>query len=517
MSNKWIWLIALLFFCKFMLLAFWITPLWEVPDETGHFAYARGLAEGKGIPVMGKAFIDSDIVSDARGKEVAEIHGNQIAQHPPLYYYGAGFFWKIGTFLTDDSNLLFKAPRVMSALAGTLTLVVIYFLTVLLIGDRMAGLGVAACVGCIPMFSHLSSGTNNDIMVTLLAALAVYSWVRFLCAKKLRDAYFMAIWLSLACATKMTAFPLVAPMLAVVIIELKLPWTLRVAHMILISFISMLLPALWLLRSFLYLGSPTKVVGGSLMPSSNVQESFIDYISKTDALESIYIHFWGMFGFAGKFRDHTLLRIDGWPLDFFSWVSLLLVLILIFVIVGRFFVMKRNENPVNAASDPKSIIEMWYGLIRKSKAPAIISWLLLTGAVLLGIFAYHFIYSSPGGELRRLFFATGVFALCVSPIVFFKPYELEERLVCYGLLVITFFISVFLCKLYWIYLGSGWARALHGRYFFPLIPVILVAFSLPLIRWQKIPSWVPVLMAAGFALAEMATMLGQAIPFWRNI
>ena len=516
-SNRWIFLLALLFFCKMLLMAYWITPLWDISDETGHFAYARDIAEGQGIPVIGVAVIESDIMSHASGKDIEPARMNWIAQHPPLYYFGAGAVWKIATHLTDDPQWLFKAPRIVSALAGALTLMVLYCLLVFATGDRLAGLGVAACVGCIPMFSHMSSGTSHDTTVTLLAALAVYFWVRFLRDKKIRDAYFMAIWLSLACGTKMTAFLLVPPMLAVVMIELCIPWAPRIRHMILITGISTSLPALWMIRSYLHLGDPFIIAGGLKPSSVKVVDGFLDFVSKTEVLEAIYIHFWGLFGLAGTFRDVHLERIDGWPLAFYSWAVLLLLLMLLWVLVWRFFVMKKKVSSVSESSGPNSLILRWYRFIGVSGKALFISWALLFFAASFSVFAHQLIYSSPGGETRLLFFAGSTFVLCAAVVVFLKPLDGEERLVCYSLLVVSFFVSVFLWKLYWSYLGTGLARGLHGRYFFPLIPLMLIAAFLPLIRWLKLPSWVPVMFAVAFSLAEMATMLTQVIPLWKNV
>lgn len=516
-SNRWIILLVLLFFCKALLMAYWITPLWDIPDEIGHFAYARDIGEGKGIPVMGVAVIESDIMDHFYGKNYQLADNNWIAQHPPLYYLGAGAVWKIATYLTDDPQWLFKAPRITSALAGALTLLVLYGLLVIATGDRLVSLGVSACVGCIPMFSHLSSGTSHDTTVTLLAVLAVYFWIRFLREKKIRDAYFMAIWLSLTCATKMTALLLIPPMLVIVMLELTTPWALRMGHIILISGISTFLPGLWMIRSYLHVGDPFVIAGGFIPSSVKVADSFYDFVSKTEVLEALYIHFWGLFGWIGTYRGISMLRIDGWTLTLYSWAVLLLVMMLALVMIWRLFVMKSKISSVNEGLGTKSLMQCWYSSLDGSGMPSVISWGLLFVAVSFGVYVHQIIHSSPAGEVRLLFFAVSAFVLCAATIVFTKRLDLDERLVCYCLLVIAFFISVFLWKLYWIYLSAGWARALHGRYFFPLIPLILVAAFVPLIRWLKLSSWVPVAFALAFAMAEMATLLGQVMPLWRNV
>jgi 4-amino-4-deoxy-L-arabinose transferase-like glycosyltransferase len=441
---------------------------------------------------------------------------NYIAQHPPLYYLGAGAFLKVAAYFTQDPTWLFKAPRVMSVLSGALTLVMLYALIFLVTADRQASLGIPACISCIPMFSHLSSGTNNDTTVTLLAVLAVYCWIRFLKEKKMIYVYLMAIWLTLACATKMTAVLLIPPMLVILILEMKMPWRLRIRHLLAISSISFLLPVFWLIRSSYKTGAPLSTFVAMKSKTELIQASFFDYISQKDALESIFIHFWGMFGSPLSLRDIGLQRIEGWPLTFYTLSSLLIVSILALAMIVRFFVMARRvNNPRTPGS--QSIIEWWYTRIGDLRSSGAASWGLLALSLMIGIYAYHLIFSSPAGGLRLLFFSVSFFVLCLSMIMFLIPLDEDERLVCSSLLVIAFFVSLFMWKLYGIYLGAGWARALQGRYFFPLIPLMLTSTSLALIRWVKIPSWVLLVFALAFTMAELATLLGQIIPLWRNL
>jgi 4-amino-4-deoxy-L-arabinose transferase-like glycosyltransferase len=518
-QHKWIWIIALIFFCKVLLLAFWITPLWTIPDEKGHFDYARSLADGRGIPVMGDDVIDLDIMQDARGRfDVGEPGRNQIAQHPPLYYFCAGIFWKIATYLTGDSQWLFRAPRLMSVIAGTLTLIVLYYLILLITRNRFAALGLAACVGFIPMYSHLSSGTNNDTTVILFAALAVYYWVRYLLHERMSDGYVMGMWLSLACVTKMTALVMVPPMLTVIILEMNQAWRIRIRHAVLMTLLTVLLPALWMMRAFRLHLEPAAATAGSIKSASTMmQASFIEYISRTDALESIFVHFWGMFGFSAAFRDVALARLGGWPLLFYTCSALVLLILLAWSLTRYLLIWHEKMKSVDVNSQPLSIIKAWHTLIVKWRGRDAASFILMALDLLLAFGTYWIVFESPGGTIRSIFFAVSVFVLCTSAVVFIKPLGRDARMVCYSLLVIAFFCTVFLWQLYEIYLRAGWARALQGRYFYPMIPLLLTAYSIAAAKWLRLPSWIFLAVAILFGLAEMATMLGQVIPLWRNI
>ena len=125
--------IAIVFTAKALYLSFCVTPLWSIPDENGHLAYVYDIAEGRGIPLLGKGKVDSTIMSSRKGTAEARPAINHIAQHPPLYYIFASIPLKIGQQITKDKETLFKLPRIVSAISGGLTLYVI-FLTIQLIG-----------------------------------------------------------------------------------------------------------------------------------------------------------------------------------------------------------------------------------------------------------------------------------------------------------------------------------------------------------------------------------------------
>ena len=506
--------VAALFFCKAIFLAWWVTPLWEIPDETGHFSYAREFVETGRIPVLGLSVIASDIESNVRGQRREKQSSNYIAQHPPAYYVGAGLAWKAATYLTANPQWLFKAPRVMSALAGAMTLVVLYGLLVLATGDRLSSLSASVCVGCIPMFTHMSTGTNHDTTVTLFTAWAVFFWIRFLQGKQTSHAYLMAMWLSLACVTKMTVLVLVFPMLFFVVIELAQPWRMKIVHMAGIACAALLLPGLWMLRAFHLHGNPFAVADGLAATAGRLDASLLDYLSKTEALDIFFTFFWGMFGFAGAYRDIILLRIGGWPLSFYSWMSFILVF-LAALMLARQVVGNTKISTAPGFSGHSSLIEMWYAWIKNFRFIERAPWIVLVAAVIMGAMAYQMIYSP--SEARLLFFSFCVFLSVAATCVFVKLLTSEERLACYSILTTAFFMLVFVWTIYNYYLKFGYLWGVMGRYYFPLIPLMLVALLVPLVRWLKIPSRVFVACAVLFVLAEMATLFGQKIPLWRNI
>lgn len=64
-------MVAVLFFLKVFVLGFFVIPLWDIPDEIGHYAYAWDLAQGEGIPLLGHAKIEAEIIANLTGDENA--------------------------------------------------------------------------------------------------------------------------------------------------------------------------------------------------------------------------------------------------------------------------------------------------------------------------------------------------------------------------------------------------------------------------------------------------------------
>ena len=77
-------LVALIFAAKFAVYAWAVTPLWDIPDEPGHYSYAEDMSHGQ-WPRLGQAKIGAEVVHSWINPQ-ARSRGNWIAQHPPLFY-----------------------------------------------------------------------------------------------------------------------------------------------------------------------------------------------------------------------------------------------------------------------------------------------------------------------------------------------------------------------------------------------------------------------------------------------
>src|SRR5215471_18944461 len=128
LARRGMYWVAALFALKAAILAFWVTPLWDVPDEVGHYALIADIADGRGLPLPGKSVIPEELAKDwaTRKSLTPEERWNWVAQHPPLYHLAAVPFLEIGRLATHDPHLRYRAPRVLSVLSGAGALLVFF-------------------------------------------------------------------------------------------------------------------------------------------------------------------------------------------------------------------------------------------------------------------------------------------------------------------------------------------------------------------------------------------------------
>ena len=101
--------LALLFLIKTAVLALFVTPLWEVPDEPGHYAYVLDLTERRGFPVYGKTPLPAEVIASWKVSAAERPPFNWVAQHPPLYHLLAAPF--PGSAASEGDGVRLRAPR----------------------------------------------------------------------------------------------------------------------------------------------------------------------------------------------------------------------------------------------------------------------------------------------------------------------------------------------------------------------------------------------------------------------
>lgn len=190
-----------------------VVPLWQAPDEPSHFGTVAYIAEHGRLPASTDAFISDEI-----GLSMVEMQTNFVAfrpknrqefsatlvgsgeaairalpaaartsvelkarstalSQPPLYYLlGAGVY---RLFYGADVLTRAMAVRAFSVLLLTLTAFVSYRIAGLAFPEQPAmRLTVPVLVGFQPMFTHLGSVVNTDVLVIFLFSLLLYLGVR---------------------------------------------------------------------------------------------------------------------------------------------------------------------------------------------------------------------------------------------------------------------------------------------------------------------------------------------------
>ncbi|MQR01305.1 ArnT family glycosyltransferase [Glaciimonas soli] len=518
-------LLSLLFAVKALYLAFCVTPLWNIHDEIGHYAYTQDIAEGKGIPLLGKAVIGTDIMSYLEGKPNSPPAYNWIAQHPPLYYIAAAVPLKIGSWFTNDVEILYRLPRIVAALSGAL-LILVLFRTFTLIGlDPLRASAVAASIGFIPQVSNLASITNHDIPLLLCCALATHFFARYLIQRKIHDAYWCAGWLAIAGGIKMmTPWALAAPMVAIILIELSGSIKYRIKHAIGIAIVASSLPIAWLLHNIVYFGTPfyTSTEAAGALQIAPIHQSIAEYLILKPVFQTFISTFFGLFGHISSGIGNYVLEmevaprhiqiqaamIDDLPLEFYS----ILIFILGCICVCYMLTLARSVFQKTSSSLPQDSLIAWMHshLSYDHYKRRIFIYVILL-AVLVASFVG--VISQTDYSINNVDVAISIALGITSFAIILYVNDPVDRLALYGLMIFLFFGSALLYHVYGAYLRLGVMRATQGRYLYPVIPLILLTASVALMR-LRISGVVISGVVAILACLELSVFVLQVLPLY---
>jgi hypothetical protein len=188
-----------------------VTPVFDAPDETEHFAYAQRLAEtGKGLTDSWQLYSsDQGRMVDAirilsrsetgdgrppwlesreeewkraneRGRRATDDGGGlatATSAHSPVYYGTLAPTYRV--FKGSSAVTQLTTLRITSALYGALAAACAFLLVAELVPRRrLVAVAAGLFVGFHPMFAFMSGAVNNDMGVNALSALLLYLVVR---------------------------------------------------------------------------------------------------------------------------------------------------------------------------------------------------------------------------------------------------------------------------------------------------------------------------------------------------
>ncbi|RYG61228.1 DUF2142 domain-containing protein, partial [bacterium] len=244
--------LAAVFVLHFALALFFVfaIPLYDGPDENGHFAYVKQLATEHQLPqLVGKV-------------EMVDRRTGAIGAHPPLAYvlgtpvYAATQFW--------GDKVAGHALRIEATLWSGITLALCWLLLCQNFPDhKRLNLAAITFAALLPHYVLLSSVWNSDGLLILLSTLFVWRLIALTKeptqeSSTTRDWLWMGVLWGCLLLTKATALMYVAPVFLVLVWQ-----ALRKTRSLpssLVSFLSFVIPGVliggwWSLRSYLRTGA----------------------------------------------------------------------------------------------------------------------------------------------------------------------------------------------------------------------------------------------------------------------
>jgi len=482
---------TLVFLIKAILLALFVTPLWDVPDETGHYAIVADLADGRGLPLPGKSVLPPDIVSDwGKGRTLApEETWNWVAQHPPLYHLLAVPFLGVARAVTTDPHWRYRAPRLLSAISGAGALLLFFAVFWEASEDSIFAFAVASAIGFLPMYSHMSSGTNHDVLLALLCGAAALFWVRLTRTGDFFDGAKMGIALSLAGVTKLSALVVTAALLLLAWRLLASRGGKRLAQWLAIAVLSLSLPGLWALRHWLLLGN------ARLHPISRTSFSLkglIAYLHDYAVVDHTFKNFVGLIGWTGSGAGNVRwFQISGPSLALY----------------------------VAAALAAASLAAIWFWRTDRSG----VRWMGRGAAAIAFLFGILWLFAGADGSepFKRVLYALLLSVpLLALPRLFSSGEREEDLLPAWSQAIFLLFALAYLVNSWEGYEIYHAMRATNGRYFFAVLPWIALAFVLPAVRLFRPSRGRNVVLLAILALLfldETAFFLWKVVPFYRGV
>jgi len=509
------WVVPVLFLAKAGVLAARIIPLWDVIDETGHFAYARDLWSGGGLLRMVEAKVGSDIMSDLKQQPAAAIV-NSAAHHPPLYHLLAGALWKAATLFTEDPHILFRAPRLVSPLLGALALFYI-FKTIERIGlGPPTALAVSASVASVPRFAWQAGGTNHDIMMAALGAASTYYLVDFVMGRRLGSAWTSMMLMSFAAATKISGLVVLAPMAGVLALEMTVAdgWARWAGKSVALVATALVLPGIWMFRNLVLYGDPfatiEDVTGSMVLNEATPRMGLAAYLRTFPVVEEFFESLIGHLGWAGR-MDGPQSWLDVLP----PYRTIFEIVTVVFASVALIWAARTLRLSMGrGAGEPEPQTAL---AALQARMPAALRAVLVGAAAMVTL---SILVTAPPvfrAEQPSWLLVGAVSAiLALGPIAvlaLITPLDGPRRAVFYSLAVTVLFCVVLLEQSYSGYLMSGQTWRTVGRLFYVALGFMVLGFCVPaLITLGRSAERVALSAAVVLCTAEAAFFLTSVVP-----
>ncbi len=488
------WALASLFLLKAAALSLFVTPLWDVPDEVVHFSTIADLASGRGVPRPGSSVVAADLVARWNPNLSDVTVFNWAAIHPPGYHaLAVPWLWAARAAGADLEEQV-RAVRLFSALCGAAGLLVFFLVMRQAGADRPVALAAAAAVGFLPMYSHMSSGVNHDILCALLGGLAALFWMRLLRSHSRRDALAAALAIAAAGAVKATAVPVAVALAILLPVHLEGRRRDRLAAGAMLALVALSTTALWSAWRGAISGSDTSAAEGPARAVTPL--ALLEILRDSPLLDHTFKNFFGLIGWTGTGRgDVAWLQVSG------PFLAVYLALAALLAALAAAWVWRRD-----------------FGTPSSAKERAAASW-ALAAAVFLGTFLWLVRYPWVAWP-KLMLYALLLAVPCLSVLRVWRPRRSPESAIFSSQFAVLLFTLAYLLHIARNALETGALRGTHGRYFFVVLGFLLTAFGLP--AAERLRGWRP--RNRGLALTvlllfvnEAAFFAARVLPFYRGV
>jgi len=295
-----------------------LTPIFEAPDESYHFAMVQRLAQDFRLPVQDASqitpwfqegsqpplyyYLASLIVRLSGGAQpILELPPNPhaaigigLAQHNQNAYLHRG----AGTQIPTPLSRAFYLTRALSIVLGLITLIGI-------IGTAREsfpqtpsiGLLMVAFVAFNPQFVFMTASVNNDNLVTALSTLGLWLILRWMRTPTRREGLILALVMALAALSKLSGlilYPTAFVALVILLWKRRIPLTAGIRLGVIWIGAWALIAGWWFVRNRLLYGDWT----GTNLMIAIIQPRLHPYTLSVmlNEMEGLRISFWGLFG-----------------------------------------------------------------------------------------------------------------------------------------------------------------------------------------------------------------------------
>ena len=436
--------VCLAFFLKFCIYAVWITPLWEIPDESGHFSYIEDLRQGV-YPRIGEARMTREVTQSWLGRETNPPF-NWISQHPPLYYALAAPAAGIAAHVGASFEARVRATRLVTALIGALGLFGLGLFVRQATGSQALGAAAAVFVGATPMFTHLCSGVTHDPLVLATASWSAYWCAHWLGSGKSRDAFLCALFAALCTTTKITGIAMAVPLFAMMaframFLERDAPIRNRAMFATSLWLVMFLPICIWMLRNLIVLDAV--MPNATIMRTPNPKDiGFVELMFKHPVWQNVFLNFIALVGWAGRGHGSvSFVQATGLAASYFSGA-------LLFLAIG-------------SASQ----------LLLPLKRPQLVGWTLAAAAVVALLIASQSIVHDLATYCCVALLILAVFHAASSIVPMLRGDPRDWLSFTSATMTIAFAFAYY-HTIWSAYLEFGVVKALHGRYFYAVLPFV---------------------------------------------